>query len=193
MKATKLLMILLVLCFVSSAVYSQGLGLSVFAGYAMSAFEDQDDAAGTIPVGVRVSKQMAPKIDVGAEFLYPIGGFKFEVQESYWGQTYSYDLTINQMLIGAFAKMILSEGGMSPYAKAGVGMYMGNAKAEGDGIDEDVDIDSAIGFNVGAGINLSSKPMYIEFNYHIVSRKTEGADEATGANFWNIILGYNIK
>jgi len=190
MKATKLLMVLLVLCMVSGA-FAQ-MNLSVVAGYAMSAFEDQESAAGTIPVGIRVAKPMNPKVQVGVEVLYPIGGFTFEEKYEYFGYSTTVETTINQMLIGAFGKMVLGEGDLAPFAKAGVGMYMGNGKWEAEGDEEDFDIDSGFGFNVGGGVNLPNKPLYVEFNYHIVSRKVEGADDSQGANFWNIVLGYNI-
>ncbi|HOH08338.1 MAG TPA: hypothetical protein PLF89_12500, partial [bacterium] len=40
---------------------------SVYTGYTMSAFEDQEDAAGTLPLGIQFGFNVAPNVEVGLE------------------------------------------------------------------------------------------------------------------------------
>ena len=77
---------------------------------------------------------------------------------------------------------------VSPYVRVGAGMYTGGwEQGEWDG-----DYDSAIGFNIGAGVK-TLPGIYAEFIYHIVKRKGdwEGA-ESMGANNWGIHVGYQL-
>ena len=65
--------------FVLVSVVSAGdLGISVVGGYAMSAFEDQDDAAGSLPLGLTVSKPMGDNLEAGLDAKYYLGGFAWE-------------------------------------------------------------------------------------------------------------------
>ncbi len=189
MKLAKGLTIFVVaLVLVSGAFAAQGMKVSVGTGYTMSAFEDQDDAAGTLPLSLTVAKQVGDALFAGLEVFYPLGGYTWEVTESYWGESYKYDVTFQHYMIGVFGKYFISD---KPYLKAGLGMFMGGAKMESDFGDDDADVDSGIGFSLGAGAQVTPK-INVEFNYRIVSRKMDGADESIGMNVWDILVQYGF-
>lgn len=190
MKLAKVLTVFVVaLVLVSGAYAGQGLKLSVGTGYSMTAFEDQDDAAGTLPLSLTLAKEMSDNLFAGLEVFYPLGGYTWEVTESYYGQTYKYDVTYQHYMIGVFGKYFVSE---KPYVKAGVGMFMGGAEMKSDDFgDQDADVDSGIGFCLGVGAQVSPK-INVEFNYRIVSREPEGASEKYGMNVWDILVQYGF-
>lgn len=185
---TKVAIILSLVLFAFAAFGQSSMTVSVLTGYTMTAFEDQESAAGTLPIGVQVGYKVNPVIEVGAEFNMALGGFTFESEE--YGVTET--LTFNQTIIGAFGKYTLGSSNIQPFGKVGIGMYSGNSKvewkggvgSEGEGSAE-VDIDSAIGFSVGVGVTMT-KSLFAEFNYHIVTR------EKMGMNTWAVLLGYKI-
>ena len=175
----------------STAIFAQSrFTVSALTGYTMSAFEDQEDAAGTLPIGVLVGYKAAPNLEVGVELNHALGGFGFEFDYSGTKIT----TTFNQTIFGVFGKYHFTENILKPYAKLGVGYYTGNADVEyelnGDKQSSTSDIDSAIGFSLGAGLIQSAKGFFAEFNYHIVSRKVEG--ESGGMNSWAILIGYKF-
>ena len=182
-KVTAILMIAL---FAVSASAGTGLKLSAVTGYSMTAFEDQDDAAGTLPIGVQVGKQLKPALEVGVEVIFPLGGYTFEAEEMGLKLT----STFNQSLIGAYGKYSFGEGRLKPYAKAGVGYYSGNADLElevlGESASEEVEIESAVGFSVGVGVACSKSGLFGEFVYNLVTR------EDMGMNTWAVLIGYQI-
>ena len=188
----KVTMFLLVALFLVSGLFAQENKFTVSAvgGYAMSAFEDQDDAAGALPVGVLVGYKLKPNLVVGGELNMALGGFSWELEQA----GYKITSTANQTLIGAFGKYYFSEGQYVPYGKVGVGMYTGDGEAkveyQGQSQKETIKIDSAIGFNVGGGVLLPDKGIFAEFVYHIVSREASG--ESSGMNYWAIQVGYQI-
>jgi opacity protein-like surface antigen len=160
----------------------QNLKLTAYAGYSLSAFEDQGSAAGTIPLGLSLGFKAAPALEVGGEFFYPLGGYEFESTEA----NVTIKLTRNQMMAGAYGSYLLGSGNAKPYLKAGVGYYMGDAKVEQtDYASVTRKIKSAVGFNVGGGLQLESG-MSIGFVYNIVTR------EKSGMNTWAILVGYPI-
>ena len=199
MKAPKLLMVLVILCVAAGAFAQQGPGLSIFTGYAMTAFENQSDAAGTLPVGVRLSANLTSKIDIGAEFFYPIGGYTFETTYANAGEpSYKEKRTFELMFAGLMTKITPIKGNLAPYAKVGVGMYLGNGEIETEYVGlpdkekNNFDMDSAIGFNVGGGFTLPF-PLFIEYNYHIISRDYKNSEESLDMNFWDILVGYTLS
>jgi hypothetical protein len=155
--------------------------VTAIAGYTMSAFEDQESAAGTILVGASIGVMATPALEVGGEFLYPIGGYKFELETGYG----KYTTTINQMMAGGYGKFLLGSGNLQPFIKGGVGYYMGKPKVEFDGQSETGELKSAIGFNVGGGIQ-TEKGLSVGFTYNIVKR------DDGGCNTWAVTLGYQI-
>ncbi len=174
---------------------SAQVAVNVFTGLSYSAFEDQEEAASAIPLGVAVGWPVMPNLEVGGEVNFALPGYQFE--------TSFYDVkitsTFQQNLVGAYARYYLGEGSLKPFVKGGLGYYFGNAKVEGtfmgEKMTETVDIDGAVGFNVGAGVMLK-KGFYGEFNYNILSRKAEDAEEGSdsyGANTWAIQVGYRFK
>lgn len=184
MKLAKVLTVFVVaLVLVSGAYAGQGMKLSVGAGYTMSAFEDQDDAAGNIAIDVSLAKQMGDALWAGLEIYYPLGyTFETSFTDPWSGQTAKFEQTLNNYMLGVFGKYFLSD---KPYLKAGLGYFMGGYKVESDWGDEDGDIDSAIGFIVGAGAQVTPK-VAVEFNYRIVNR------EDFGMNSWDILVQYGF-
>jgi hypothetical protein len=161
----------------------QNLTLSVFTGYSLTAFEDQGSAAGTLPIGLSAGLKVQPALEVGGEFFYPLGGYAFEEQDEDFGKITT---TFNQMMAGVYGKYLLGSGNLKPFLKAGVGYYMGNAQAETEGLPKvDVDIDAAVGFNVGAGIE-SPNGLFAGFTYNIVTR------EDVGMNTYAVTVGYKL-
>ena len=158
------------------------LKVAACAGYSLSAFEDQGSAAGAIPLGVSVGFDAAPALEVGGEFIYPLGGYQFESTQ--------FDVkvksTFNQMMAGAYGKYLLGSGNTRPFLKAGVGYYMGDAKVEPTGYPSATEkIKSAVGFNVGGGLQLESG-ISVGFTYNIVKR------EEMGMNTWGVMVGYPL-
>lgn len=177
------LALLMVLASVATA--QSNFTVALLTGYTMTSFEDQEDAAGTLPIAVRVSKALKPNLEVGLEGNYALGGFGFE---SDWeGETMT--TTFDQTIIDAFAKYSVGNSKLQPYLKGGLGFFMGNAKSELGDEEETTDIDSGIGFILGAGAELTPK-IFAEFNYNIVSRDIE--DESFGMNTWSVLVGYKI-
>jgi hypothetical protein len=187
---TTVFIVMLALLF-SVATFAQNkFTVAALTGYTMSAFEDQDDAAGTLPIVVQVGYKAAPNLEVGAEFNYALGGFGFEIDYSEAKLT----TTFNQTIFGVFGKYHFTQNILKPYAKFGVGYYTGNADVEyelnGDKQSSTGDIDPAIGFNLGAGLIQSAKGFFAEFNYYTVTRKVEG--ESGGMNSWAFLVGYKF-
>lgn len=108
----------------SAAVFAQqNFTVAAVTGYTMSAFEDQEDAAGTLPLGVQVGYKATPDLEVGAEINYALGGFGFEADYGDGKLT----TTFNQTIFGVFGKYHFGKGTMKPYGKLGLGYYMGDA------------------------------------------------------------------
>lgn len=189
MKAT-IFIVMFALLF-SVATFAQNkFTVAALTGYTMSAFEDQEDAAGTLPIGVQVGYKAKPNLEVGAELYNALGGFDFEID--YGGPTLK--TSINQTIFGVFGKYYFTENILKPYARLGVGYYTGNIDLEyewaGDKQSGTSEVDPAIGLNLGAGLIQSDKGFFAEFNYHIVTRKVEG--ESGGMNSWVILIGYKF-
>jgi len=178
-----MLALAIILVVAAAGFAQQNLTLSVFTGYSLTAFEDQESSAGTIPVGLSAGFKVQPALEVGGEFFYPIGGYSFEEGDEDFGKiTY----TFNQMMAGVYGKYLLGSGNLKPFLKAGVGYYMGNVKGETEGLPEvDVDMDAAVGFNVGAGIE-SPNGLFAGFTYNIVTR------EDAGMNTYAVTVGYKL-
>ena len=184
----KLFTILLVL--LSTTVFAKGLSVAVTSGYIMTAFEDQEEAAGTLPIGIQVGMKATPSLEVGLEVNNALGGFVYELD--FLGTT--AETTMNQTIASLYAKYFLGSSKMKPFVKAGVGMFTGNGNVKmsflGVEDDEDFDIDSGVGFIVGAGLHIT-KAIFTEFNYNIVNRGSEG--ETSGMNTWSVLVGYKIN
>jgi opacity protein-like surface antigen len=169
-----------------------------YAGYGQSAFEDQEDAAGYIPVGAEILVEMSPGLSVGAEVDYAVVPFTWEYE--YLG-TKVGETKVGQMVLGGLARFEMGQGSLRPHVRGGAGLYMGKAEfeaEEGSGMtDSETDYKNAFGFNVGAGLTADfgeTKIWMLEFVYHIVSREmdVEGA-ESFGANNWALHLGAGMK
>lgn len=162
----------------SISAFAQKMSAGAQAGYAMTAFEDQDETGKGIPVGGFFGYMIDENIQVGADFNMLASGFS----------TDDSDIDVTQTIIGGFAKYMMPMEGFSPYGKLGVGYYMGEIKEDAFSLD----FKGAIGFNVGAGV-ASDMGIYGEFVFHIVSRELdiEGA-KSSGANNWGIHIGYKL-
>ena len=182
---------------------------SIYTGYTMSAFEDQEEAAGTFPLGIQFGFNVAPNVEVGLEAFNAIGGYKFE-EDFFSVET---ETAFNSTIISGYGKYYISQASLSPFIKAGVGYFLGDASVKISYMDEeqkeDMKIDPAIGFILGAGVDFN-KNFFAEFNYNIVSRKSgEDSDEGDfelkksaakdesedswGMNTWTIKVGYRFQ
>ncbi|MBN1426142.1 hypothetical protein JXA88_16450 [Candidatus Fermentibacteria bacterium] len=169
-----------------------------FVGYGQSAFEDQDDAAGYIPVGAEIMVEMSPGLSVGAEVNYAVVPFTWEYE---YAGTKVGETKINQMILGGLARFEMGQGSLRPHVRGGAGLYMGNGEFEAEEnsglLDSDVDYKNAFGFNVGGGLTADfgeTKIWMLEFVYHIVSREADVAgSESFGANNWALHLGAGMK
>jgi hypothetical protein len=181
MKTRNVIALCAVVLFAAAGFAQQNMTVSLFTGYTMSAFEDQESAAGTLPLAASIGFKAAPALEIGGEFFYPLGGYQFETDILGTKLT----TTFNQMMAGAYGKYCLGEGATKPFLKAGVGYYFGNVKLESEGESDSADMDGAIGFNVGGGIQMDSG-LSLGFTYNIVTR------EEVGMNFWAATIGYQI-
>ncbi|MDZ7371970.1 MAG: porin family protein [candidate division KSB1 bacterium] len=177
-------------------LYSQ-VAVNVFTGLSYSAFEDQEESASAIPLGVAVGYAAMPNLEVGGELNLALPGYGFETE--------LYDIkvtsTFKQNLVGVFGRYYLGKGNLKPFVKGGLGMYFGDAEVEvsyeGQKEKETIDVNGALGFNLGAGVMLQ-KGFYAEFNYNIVSRKASDSEtgeesDSFGMNTWAVQLGYRFK
>jgi hypothetical protein len=181
------LVLCLVLILAAAVSAQQNLTLSVFAGYSMSAFENQGSAAGAIPLGVSLGVKASPELTVGGEFFYPLGGYKF----GYTDSNVHVTSTFTQMMIGAFGKYLVGSGNIKPFLKAGIGYYFGDEKVEADGYSTVTDkVKGAVGFNVGGGIQMESG-LSFGFTYNIVSREIISGRKM-GMNTWAVLVGYPL-
>lgn len=187
----------------TGAAFSQGnTTLAVTTGYTMSAYEDQDDAAGTLPIGLQLGYLASPNVQVGLEVNNALAGFTWQLKD----EGINIESTFNQTIIGAYGKLFLGSGKVKPFAKAGVGYFTGDNETKIEILDEKatekVKIDPAVGFTVGGGVTLSKK-LFVEFNYNLVSRKMadseveddmldDSSNEKMGMNTWSVLVGYSF-
>lgn len=190
----KLCLFVVLMSMVALPAFAQ-LNVNVFTGLTFSAFEDQEESATALPLGVAVGFNPMPNLEVGGEVNLALPGYGFESS--------FYDVkittTFQQNLVGAYGRYYFSEGPIMPFAKVGLGYYFGDVKVNGEfmgeEMDETLDVDGAVGFNLGAGVMLK-KGFYGEFNYNILSRKSsdgEGGSDSYGANTWAVHVGYRFK
>jgi opacity protein-like surface antigen len=206
----KLFLVLFTLFLFVGNVFSQSIG--AFVGYGTSAFSDLEntDQAGYVPVGAHILFGTGGNFEIGAEINYAAVPFTFDVQDP----RYDFSLgetKIGQLYYGALAKFkIGSGGGILPYIRGGAGLYTGSIKMEYSeefkkmyeeslGItleDQETDLKSAFGFNVGGGAEIdfsSNNGIFAEFVYHFVKRELdkEGAESFT-ANNWAFHVGFHF-
>jgi len=167
-----------------------------FFGYGMSAFEDEfihdADQSSYIPGGLQFYYDITPTIRIGAEYKLTLSQFKFEGSPS--GAVYYYDYEGSLSSISVLGKIFIFDGA---FGRAGFGTYSGSGKQtnyEPDGtvwyIDE-IDLDSGIGFNIGAGYLTQLSDQYyggVEGVYHIVSLEPDDEDNSYDFNHWAIQL-----
>jgi opacity protein-like surface antigen len=183
--------------------FSQGnTSLAITTGYTMSAYEDQEDAAGTLPIGLQLGYTASPNLQIGLEVNNALAGFTWQLKD----ESINIESTFNQTIIGAYGKYFLGSGNVKPFVKGGVGYFLGDNETKVEILDESstqkVKIDPAVGFTVGGGVSLTKK-LFLEFNYNIVSRKAvESSDddelidvssEKAGMNTWSVLVGYTFK
>ena len=116
-----------------------------------------------------------------------------------------YDFQISQLYFGGLAKLRIGSGaGIHPYARAGAGLYTGDAKKEYSDEaklidpsleDEKEDFKSAFGFNLGGGIEIdvsTNTGIFAELVYHMVNRELdmEGAEKK---NMGSIVIYAGIQ
>jgi opacity protein-like surface antigen len=197
-------MLFLVVLLSTAAGFSQSnTSLAIITGYTMSAFEGQEDAAGTLPLGLQLGYMAGPNVQVGAEVNNLLGGLTWEAKDT----DFTLQTTFNQTIISAYAKFFLGQGHVKPFVKGGLGYFLGDAdvvfKYAGEETKDKLKIDPAIGFIVGGGVTLTPK-LFLEFNYNIVSRQAadsgsdgfameDSANEKSGMNTWSVLVGYKFN
>ena len=180
---TKLFATAIIVLFTSAVFAQNDFSLAPYAGYTMSLFEDQEKADGAPLIGFRLGYELLPRLEVGAEFNYAIGGYKFEIEDE---EMLTYTQTFEQMMLGIYGKFHIDAGLLKPYAKAGAGYYTGDLTVEEGGDEISLECDSGIGFCFGGGI-IHKSGIFAEFNYNIVSRKIIYDD--LKMNTWAVIIG----
>jgi opacity protein-like surface antigen len=207
---TRNVLILLLAVFVGAGMAQSNTSLGIYTGYTMTAFEDQDDAAGTLPVGVQLGFKVTPSFEVGLEASNALGGFIWKLDFFGIESESTFDYTI----LSAYGKYSLSQEKLAPYLKGGVGYFMGDVTTKVSYMGEEESatskIDPAIGFVLGGGVDFN-KRFFAEFSYNLVSRKSgeelsdeedfemmsasdeDGSDEAWGMNTWTVKVGYRFS
>jgi opacity protein-like surface antigen len=176
------------LLFAFSGLSQAQVSVAVHGGFNNTAFQEQESSASGIGVGASLDFTAIPILDVGVEFDYLVSPFEFS--ETILGQEVTSK--ISQTLIGIYGKIYMPMVVVDPYARVGVGYYMGKFKAEAAGETLfDQSFKNQIGFNVGVGV-AALMGLYGEFVYHIVSREIEDIEnpESFGYNYWAINIGY---
>jgi hypothetical protein len=168
--------------------------LAAFVGYGQSAFEDQDDAAGYIPLGIQGLLELSPGMSVGAEINFAVVPFTWTYEDFE-----DAEVRITQTIISALAKYEIGQGDLRPHVCGGLGIYMGKIEYTDHPLwgDAEEDFKSAIGFNIGGGITADwgyDRFWLAEFVYHIVEREEDVDNgDSFGANNWAIQLGAGMK
>ncbi len=211
MKKIVTAIILLSFLFVfTSANYAQ-FKIGAFAGYGMSAFENQDEGAGYLPLGIQayysLEKLKFGSLNFGLEFNYAVSPFTFEAKDANSGQKL-WESKLNQLVIAALIKVKFLKKNINPFIRLGAGLYTGNQDNEFTDLGkqylqqnnlqpvEETKFKSAFGFNIGAGADYKvgkTGAVFFEFVYHIVSRAVdvEGA-QSSGLNNWAVQAGFQV-
>jgi hypothetical protein len=178
MKTERILIAIIVL-FTAAAFAQNDISLAPYAGYTMSLFEEQDKSVGAPLLGFMLGYEVFPGVEAGGELNYAIGGFAFERESEDLGMVKQ---TWEQLMIGAYGKFTINASFLKPYAKVGVGYYVGDFTVEEGGDKISLEWDNGIGFRFGGGI-LFDIGIFAEFDYNIVTRSN------FGMNTWAILAG----
>jgi Outer membrane protein beta-barrel domain len=215
----KRIAVIIILTYLVTMTINAQTYISIFTGYGQSSFQEDlfgDDSkieqAGYVPAGLQIGYDLANmefgSIFLGAEVDYAVVPFTFELSEDIGnGEQNIADFKINQMVIGALVKVKFGKSNFNPFIRLGGGAYLGGADIEyTEEIktlyqqqfnqtleDEELDIKTAFGFNVGAGTDIkmgSSSKFFVEFVYHMVTREPdEDNSESIDANNWAAHVG----
>ncbi|MCW8848942.1 MAG: porin family protein [Melioribacteraceae bacterium] len=198
------------------------ISVGIYSGFGQSSFDEdilgeggKVEQAGYIPAGLQLLYKL-PNMSFGAIYLgaevdYAVVPFTFEMSDDIGnGPEKLADFKINQMVIGALVKVKFGQNNLRPFLRLGGGAYTGGADIEytekikelfqqqynSTLEDEEIDIKTAFGFNIGAGADLkigSSNALFAEFVYHMVSREADGDDsESFSANNWAAHIGFQF-
>jgi len=165
------------------------LSVAPYLGLGYSAFEDQEDAASSFPLGLQGFYKINDNFLVSAVMEYSAGKFEFESESNL---TAKIKFKVSQNILGLNAHYVLPIPTLDPFIGAGLGLYTGKAEYSG----KDYDYKTAIGFNINTGVlyNLNSHMDVMgQFVYHFVSRKMDvSGAKSYGMNNWAIHLGVRI-
>lgn len=214
----RVLIVLIVTVFLTISSQAQ-VTIGIYTGFGQSSFDEdllgegsKTEQAGYIPVGLQIGYNLSPMpfgtISVGVEINYAVVPFTFAMSDDIGnGIEELADFKINQMLVGGLVKIKFGQNNLKPFVRVGGGAYTGGADIEysekvkefaqqqyGEILDdEEIDIKSAFGFNVGAGLDYkfsTSTLLFGEFVYHMVNREVdEKGAESFGANNWAAQIG----
>ena len=217
----KIVSILIVTFLLTFSLNAQ-ISIGVYSGFGQSSFDDDSfgegskiEQAGYIPAGLQIGYNL-PKMSFGTIFLgaevdYAVSPFTFAMNDIVDNVEQKVaDFKINQMVIGALVKVKFGQNNILPYIRLGGGAYTGGADFEytdkikqlylqgtGETLeDEEIELKSAFGFNIGAGADFkigTSSALFGEFVYHMVSREADEKEaESFGANNWAAHVGFQF-
>jgi hypothetical protein len=194
MRLFKASMLVLFMIIFAGTVQAQ-LMFGVQGGVGGSAFEDQEEAASSVPVGVFVGTNALPLFDAGIEYNMLVVPFKFE--GDILGQKIKTEFT--QSYFGAFIRWyVLPLPVIEPYIRAGAAYYSGKVTVEAAGESRDLEFKNTLGFNFGAGVKTMTG-LYGEFIFHILSRELDtetvepGTVQDAAYNNWMLMVGYQFE
>lgn len=188
MRVSKLIFLVIMVLSIASVSQAQ-FYIGVQGGLGFSSFEDQDKGATAVPIGITAGTDLLPIIDVGLEANFLAAPYKFEAPDELRMLGIN-DVEVTQSFYGAYVRWyILPLPAISPYVRGGLAFYNGKWKMEGQ---EDVDLKSKMGFNVGAGVDLIMG-LYGEVVYHMISLEpdVQGAESAK-YNSVQVQIGYSF-
>lgn len=217
----KILAILIVTFLLTFSLNAQ-VTIGIYSGFGQSSFDDDSfgegakiEQAGYIPAGLQIGfnlpKMSFGTIYLGAEVDYAVVPFAFAMNGEIDNVEQKVaELKVNQMLIGALVKIKFGQNNLNPFIRLGGGAYTGGLDFEyeekvkqlylqgtGETLeDEEIELKSAFGFNIGAGADFkigTSSVLFGEFVYHMVSREVdEKGAESFGANNWAAHVGFQF-
>lgn len=202
--------LMLVLLTMGTVCHASDFGIAGFIGFGKGMFNDDDlddemyitdwEQPSYIPAGLQLTYLVIPQLQLGAEVELCLGAFKNDGETLIQGYTFDSEYETRMTELGAFGRFLFAAGTVTPFVRAGFGLYSGKMDEEADdvGYENDYDLNSALGFNFGGGLFYNVSPVIsigMEGVYHL--SKLEAVDdndwpeEKIGLNHLNVraVLG----
>jgi len=217
-KALFTAVLLFSLLFTSNAQVS----LSLFSGVGRSSFDKSIfndptvqiadfSQASYVPVGAQLYFNLPFILSFGAEVNYAAVPYTFDVSFPINGQNMQVaELKAHQLMVGVVVKAKLLPGPIVPYARVGAGLVSGGidlnwtdqfkqfaAQAGVTLQDSTINVKSAVGINLGAGVELNfsqSGGLYGEIVYYFIQRTPDISGASSfQANSYALQVGWQFK